>query len=41
MSVREEIAGEVIAGLQETGLIRAAVVGSVTEKREKYLYLES
>jgi len=41
ISVREEIAGEVINGLQETGLNRSAVVGFVTGKREKYLYLES
>jgi selenide,water dikinase len=39
MSVPEEIAGAVVSELHKAGLTRAAVIGKVTEKREKNIYL--
>jgi selenide,water dikinase len=41
MSVREDIAEEVVSDLHLSGLTQSAIVGYVTEKCEKYLYLES
>ena len=41
MSVPEPVAGEVIDDLHKTGLTRSAVIGRVTEKQQKYLYISN
>ncbi|NMC39480.1 MAG: hypothetical protein GYA41_14260 [Bacteroidales bacterium] len=41
MCVKPGLEGQVIEKLHEAGLDRAAVIGKVTEKQEKYLYLYS
>lgn len=40
MCVKPEISDQVISDLHKTGLIQSAVIGKVTEKQDKFLYLE-
>jgi selenide, water dikinase len=40
MCVQPEISDQVISALHDAGLAQSAVIGRVTEKQEKYLYLE-
>jgi selenide,water dikinase len=40
MSVPSEVSENVLYELHNAGLSRSAIIGKVTEKREKYLYLE-
>jgi selenide,water dikinase len=41
MCVPQEISENVLSELHKAGQAQSAVIGKVTEKREKYLYLES
>jgi len=41
MCVPQEISENVLSELHKAGLSQSAVIGKVTEKREKYLYLEN
>jgi selenide,water dikinase len=41
MCVNPEISDNVISDLHKAGLAQSAVIGKVTEKREKYLYLKN
>ncbi len=41
MNVPQEISENVLSELHKAGLAQSAVIGKVTEKREKYLYLEN
>jgi selenide,water dikinase len=41
MSVPSEVSENVLSELHNAGLSRSAIIGKVTEKREKYLYLEN
>jgi len=40
MCVKPEISNQVISDLHHTGLTQSAVIGRVTEKQDKFLYLE-
>jgi selenide,water dikinase len=41
MCVSPQISEDVLSELHKAGLAQSAVIGRVTEKREKYLYLEN
>ncbi len=41
MSVPEDILNEVVDELHRVGLMQSAIIGKVSEKREKYLYLDN